>query len=507
MTASSTATSSSGSQNERKPRTLVLCFDGTADQYDGFNTNVVKLFALLNKDESEQLCYYQPGIGTYFNPGVVSPLFEWAAKVLDEAVAWYLDAHVRGGYQFLMQNYRPGDKIIFFGFSRGAYAARAVAGMVHKVGILPKDNLEQLPFAYKLYTKTDAASLVLAEGFKRTFCKHAEIEFIGVWETVASVGVLISRTLPFIDSNKTIKTFRQALSLDEHRARFRPNLYHYPAPDPKATEGDPEHATSVNGESHEEFLQRLKKAARHESWKPSNLFGLKSSKTGDAYLQSILEGDAAAVNPNPADAAPNTSLGGGFVKERSFENTDVLEVWFAGCHSDVGGSSTPGSTKLSLSDITLRWMIQEVIAAQCGVIFDSDALRAANIPDSVFASPTSPSRDIKCVAEVSSGLNGSSTPAVPPSSATLESLDAVQPIYDQLVIKPTWWLLEIVPVGFAYQDAEGTWHNSWTINLGRGRLVYAKPKFHVTVKERMADKSLKYTPRARWTHGTEVYVS
>lgn len=83
------------------------------------NTNVVKFYSLLKKDEDndEQLCYYQPGIGTYLNPGVVSPLFQWAAKILDEAVAWYLDAHVRGGYQFLMQNYCAGDKICIFGLS------------------------------------------------------------------------------------------------------------------------------------------------------------------------------------------------------------------------------------------------------------------------------------------------------------------------------------------------------------------------------------------------------
>jgi uncharacterized protein (DUF2235 family) len=109
----------------RKPRTLVLCFDGTSNEYDEDNTNVVKLFALLKKDDTdEQLCYYQSGVGTYFQPGVVSPLFNWGAKMLDLALAWYMDAHVLDGYKFLMQNYRDGDKICIFGFSRGAYTAR-----------------------------------------------------------------------------------------------------------------------------------------------------------------------------------------------------------------------------------------------------------------------------------------------------------------------------------------------------------------------------------------------
>jgi uncharacterized protein (DUF2235 family) len=57
----------------------------------------------------------------------------------------------------------------------------ALAGMLHKIGLLPKDNIEQLSFAYKLYSKTDKASLALAAGFKRTFCRDVKVEFLGVW--------------------------------------------------------------------------------------------------------------------------------------------------------------------------------------------------------------------------------------------------------------------------------------------------------------------------------------
>lgn len=54
-------------------------------------------------------------MGTYFSPGVVSPLFQWSAKILDEAFAWYLYQHVIDGYKFLMQNYNTGDKVLLFG--------------------------------------------------------------------------------------------------------------------------------------------------------------------------------------------------------------------------------------------------------------------------------------------------------------------------------------------------------------------------------------------------------
>jgi hypothetical protein len=66
------------------------------------------------------LSLFQAGIGTYFEPGVVSPLFRWGAVVLDQAIAWYLDSHVIDGYKFLMQNFTVGDKVCLFGACGGA---------------------------------------------------------------------------------------------------------------------------------------------------------------------------------------------------------------------------------------------------------------------------------------------------------------------------------------------------------------------------------------------------
>ena len=115
-----------------------------------------------------------------------------------------------------MQNYDAGDKVCMFGlysvylpstlradvtpgFSRGAYTARALAGMVHKVrehlptvdlsltcrqvGLLSKDNEQLVSFAYKLYA-SDTSDDSLASGFKLTFCREVPIEFMGVWYVV-----------------------------------------------------------------------------------------------------------------------------------------------------------------------------------------------------------------------------------------------------------------------------------------------------------------------------------
>lgn len=85
------------------------------------------------------------------------------------------------GYKFIMNNYKAGDKICLFGFSRGAYTARALGGLLNKVGLLQKGNDAQVPFAYKLYKREDSEGLELCVGFKKTYCQEVNIEFIGVW--------------------------------------------------------------------------------------------------------------------------------------------------------------------------------------------------------------------------------------------------------------------------------------------------------------------------------------
>ncbi|KAI6044772.1 hypothetical protein EDC04DRAFT_261600 [Pisolithus marmoratus] len=426
-------------QGKWKPRTLVLCFDGTRDKFDGDNTNVVKLFALLERDKwNEQRCYYQPGVGTYFEPGVVSPLFSWGARILDEAIAWYIHTHVMDGYKFLMANYRTGDKICLFGFSRGAYTARALAGMLAKVGLLPRDNLQSVTFAYKYYKREDKEGEELAEEFKKTFCQEVHVEFVGVWDTVQSTGIVMSRSLPFTDTNMFIKTFRQALALDERRAKYEPNLY---------------------GQSS------------------------KNQKSNSA-------GDKTATN----------GTSGSGTEQR------VLEVWFAGGHCDIGGGNVKDEEKNSLAQITLRWMIKQIKASDCGIQFKDEApltglgfpLRPvpaqAGLNGAVAAAPGVEQGDIANVALTSDSHPRSSSPT---GMADLELKDATAHLFDYLHIKSLrgqktvtwpwvtcafWWLLEIIPLpSSGHPDEDGRRPTRWSIHLGRRRKLPAQASIHHTV--------------------------
>ena len=205
-------------------RNIVVCLDGTNNRYDATNTNVVKLYAMVDESGTDQLAYYQPGIGTFAPPGVWGKTKRWFITRLDLAVAWLLEEHVTSAYLYLMRYYRPGDRIFIFGFSRGAYTARVLAGMLHKVGLLTPGNEELLPFAWDNFRRVPDDDI--ARGFHSTFARDVTVHFLGLWDTVSSVGwAWHPQSLPHTRTNRSVATVRHALALDERRVYFVQNLW------------------------------------------------------------------------------------------------------------------------------------------------------------------------------------------------------------------------------------------------------------------------------------------
>ncbi|EGO29547.1 hypothetical protein SERLADRAFT_412997 [Serpula lacrymans var. lacrymans S7.9] len=152
-------------------------------------------------------------------------LKQCVVNTVDLAIAWNLDKVIMAAYRWLSEEYRHGDKIYLIGFSRGAYQVRAIAGMIHQVGLILPGNNEQIPFAYELYSDyKDEESMELSKTFKNTFSReNVGVNFVGVWDTVSSVGFFRGKTLPFTTrSCDHICYFRQALALDERRVKFLP---------------------------------------------------------------------------------------------------------------------------------------------------------------------------------------------------------------------------------------------------------------------------------------------
>jgi uncharacterized protein (DUF2235 family) len=115
------------------------------------------------------------------NGNIGSGMISYMTKKTDVAIGTHLRDHVLGGYRFLMENYKEGDRICLFGFSRGAFTARAVAGMLDKVGLLDRGNDENVPFAYKIYASQKEADIKMAKSFKETFSRFVTVHFVGVW--------------------------------------------------------------------------------------------------------------------------------------------------------------------------------------------------------------------------------------------------------------------------------------------------------------------------------------
>lgn len=264
------------------PRNLIVCCDGTNNTITGGieDTNVLKLYAYLRKhcDPADTLLYYDPGVGS---PDGAPPtdLVDLAKRRFDRiaglASGRGVYDNIEQGYRFLMQHWRgPQDRIFCFGFSRGAFTARCIVGMVNLFGLLHPEHETLLPTLVRVYFSQppeeeqrydpakrwrrrlarwmhvalarpnkaaaeagqgseEAAQTTrsqLAEQVRLNFARKADVHWVGVWDTVESVGLplLFSRDNPAtatFHNKPRIHHVRHALALDEHRWPFLPRLY------------------------------------------------------------------------------------------------------------------------------------------------------------------------------------------------------------------------------------------------------------------------------------------
>jgi uncharacterized protein (DUF2235 family) len=215
---------------------LVVCCDGTWNTPDEFDpdgaavaTNVTKLaFAVSSSDRMgiEQRTFYGKGVGTNRFDHVSGGAF--GAGLSDK---------IQEAYMFLVDNFDQGDELFLFGFSRGAYTARSLAGLVRNSGILKRQYAGTLHAAYELYRDRSGATHPRsneAQLFRRTYSFQTNIKFIGVWDTVGALGIpdipmpaAIANRWKFHDvtlSTRVENAF-QALAIDERRKPFLPTLW------------------------------------------------------------------------------------------------------------------------------------------------------------------------------------------------------------------------------------------------------------------------------------------
>ncbi|MEU0084618.1 DUF2235 domain-containing protein [Streptomyces sp. NPDC006274] len=274
---------------------LVVCCDGTwnfADQPS--KTNVAKVALSVRPGSAagkEQRVYYHSGVGAHRRE-----------RLRGGAFGVGLSRNVVNAYRFLVETYEPDDELFLFGFSRGAFTARSLAGLVRNCGILRRDHIDRIPEAWALYRdrieQPNGAATTL---FRRSYARDTEIHFIGVWDTVGALGIPVpdsawlqpaanryNRRWAFHNTELSswVRAAFHALAIDEQRSAFRPALWH--------------------------------------------------QQSGAAQ-----------------------------------QGQELKQVWFAGVHSDIGGSYK----ETGLSDIALLWMVDQ--ARRYGLEFDSDVLNDA----------------------------------------------------------------------------------------------------------------------------------
>ncbi|KAI6012779.1 hypothetical protein F5J12DRAFT_820655 [Pisolithus orientalis] len=388
-------------------------------------------------------------------------------------VGTHFDAHVMGACTSLfafppdvgtdvgLHTDQAGDKIL------GPTQARALAGMLHKIGLLPRCNHQQVQFAYEMYSRDDREGWRQSRAFKKAFSIDVNVEFVGVWDTVNCIGI-VPRRLPFTRSNNKIRYFRHALSLDEQRARFIPSFWN------QTIETNNDTQAVRQGET------------PHTCEKKS-------------YALHITHHEESGLDVHHRGFSQSTTP------------TDAQEVWFAGCHRDVGGGAVKNGARHSLSRISLRWMIRECFKARTGILFQRSMFQQIGMdpetlyphvlerPPALTNTPTA--SPVSCKLEGDS--SNRDTEDTDFSSEEQEDLaDALSPIHDRLKMTPIWWILEGLPQQLCYQrDKDNAWVTKISVNRGRGRRVprqSAGVQVHRTVRIRMEAEGFpeKYQPKA-----------
>lgn len=211
------------------PKNIVILSDGTGQEGGvGYNTNVYKIFNIIEDRTDEQIVYYDPGLGTHDTGplGMVS--------------GFGISKNIKDCYRFLFEHYESGDRIYLIGFSRGAATVRSLSSLVHYFGILPKSRPDLIDEAYSIYKITnEERRKAQAEAFiKKHHTMWVRINFLGCFDTVSALGVPFKSLSAILDRiplfrhkfhnfklSESVENAYHALAVDDKRKTFHPVLW------------------------------------------------------------------------------------------------------------------------------------------------------------------------------------------------------------------------------------------------------------------------------------------
>lgn len=499
--------------NKAMYKNIVLCFDGTCENFGPYPfSNVLKLYRLLECDDT-QLCYYQPGIGVAADCDPVTDLrrrFTWSSvrNVLDSMFSFSIESHIIEAYRYLMLRYCSGDVVYMFGFSRGAFIARVLAGMIEKVGLLKPGQENLVQMAWKVYVKWEYErqpiqanyTTTLVEEFKKTFSRkeNIRIHFQGLFDSVNSVGIFRDKLFPCTQKCHIVDHVRHTLSLDERRGKFKQFCLEPTLKIPKRVVMSFQHEITENNGT----------ASSNNNCKSSKL--IFSAKKGYRYTRGSGVSEMSLVNVQ------------GTFKSEPLEDqmsspgnfTDLVEMWFPGDHADIGGGwALDSETMESTSNMSLRWIIGEAI--QFGCRFDKLALKNFAEQNTSVGTLFADTHDYLKLSVTRHDIRlNNNVSRVTTNSIDLVALARIRGILkagyekklynaiarNELLLKAkygakcaslkkiyviVWWILELIPIGLRVQRGDGTSRNICAPNLGRYRYVPEYGRLHWSVYWKM----------------------
>ncbi|KGO69403.1 protein of unknown function DUF2235 [Penicillium italicum] len=333
----------------------------------------------------QQIVWYDSGIGTTSGP---------LGQKIEGAIGLGLEGNVIEAYNFCVLNYRPGDQIMCFGFSRGAYTARAIAGLISDIGICSKQDLNRFPDLWKVYKKSKHGERFYcsdlwfewmdgkadenqgARGEDFVFEKRAEgdwaqegsrnVEVVGVYDTVGAIGMpeVLGMKLPSwllwwagkdgwenVGLSPNVKHAFQALALDEHRNAFSPTLWYL----------------HKLGNVTSEQIQAQKKIIDQETQKWDDILqdAMRLKRSGRASDEDV---NNAARKLNQTARFLNQEIRTLLKLEDDHKHQcnprTLTQVWFPGYHINIGGGSSEtlkdeGDME-EMSNITFSWMLDQI---------------------------------------------------------------------------------------------------------------------------------------------------
>jgi hypothetical protein len=221
----------------RVSKNIVVLSDGTGQEGgEGHNTNIYRMFDMVEDRTQRQVVYYDAGVGTGWR------------KVTGNAFGRGFSRNIRQAYQFIFEQFEVGDRIYLIGFSRGAATVRSLSGFIFHFGILPRSRPKLIKQAFRIYRKRKKRDFGMrVDDFVRANgTMYTNIEFLGCYDTVAALGFPIKSVASLIDQipgfgwkfhdldlSANVNNAYQALAVDDERRTFHPKLWNYPPPNPQ----------------------------------------------------------------------------------------------------------------------------------------------------------------------------------------------------------------------------------------------------------------------------------